>query len=310
MPESAGTGPTGNRLSLSIDPLKYIDNLPEFGGAQNELQTFVESIDEITPYMSKYDAVSQKIFLTCIKTKIKGRAKTVVEINTHANTWDALKEVLNQNFSDSKSSLQLYDELRSVTFRTNASDLYNNIQNILRRLNNKTKVEHSTNEVNEIIQSNIRSAVDIFKNKIAEPMKSILFSRDPKTLEECFKILTEGNYLYYSPFGNNKRNNNEKNFKPKNPIAKIPQNYVTMQNPQPSNNNNYYHNKHSPNYNRSMFNTRNNFGNNSNRNFRPNYHQRHDNRQIEPMDIDTPSTSRVIDTHVMENFPITASEEN
>lgn len=317
---------TGNaRKSLSIDPFKYIEHLPEFGGAQFDLQTFVDAIDELLPYMAQYDAASQKILLTCIKGKIKGKAKTIVEINNHVNTWEGLKEVLNNNFSDRKSSLQIYDELRSVIFKTNALDLYNEIQNILRRLNNKTKVEYSNNgiESSDAIQTNIQSALEIFKNKLAEPMKSILFSRNPSTFEESIRILSEGNYLNYCPFKNdNQQINSNKKFKNKNPQ------YDPKTNKQLRNNNNdgqnfignnsdnvnsniFNNNGKNFNNNRHNFNINRSFSNNS-RFFRSNNYQssRQQNQQPEPMDVDQPSTSRIFETHAIENFPITASETN
>ncbi|XP_055371865.1 uncharacterized protein MAL13P1.304-like [Condylostylus longicornis] len=64
--------------------------------------------------------------------------------------------------------------------------------------------------------TNIKTALEIFKDKLPEPMRSIIFSRNPSTLEEAIDILHEGNYAYYNPLETKIRNNNNRNHQ-KNP---------------------------------------------------------------------------------------------
>lgn len=189
-------------LSLTVNPLKLIDKLPEFSGEANELFNFIDLVDNIIPEIAKYDQPSQVVMLNYLKNKLKGKARQVLEINNYVRTWADIKKILINNFGDKKTALQIYDEMRAVVFKNNSVDLYNEIQTILRRLNNKVKGEENYDDQ---IKANIASALEIFKNKVCEPMRSILYSRNPKTLEEAMDILFEGNYAYYNP---NKRFNN------------------------------------------------------------------------------------------------------
>lgn len=47
---------------LTIDPLKYLNNLPEFCGDSGDLQTFTTLIDRIHPHLQTYDELSQQLF--------------------------------------------------------------------------------------------------------------------------------------------------------------------------------------------------------------------------------------------------------
>lgn len=185
-------------ISLTIDPLRYLEKLPEFNGDQRELQTFIDLIDRIHPLLQRYDLPSQEIFSDLIKSKLKGRAKEEIEINYHVTTWTDVKKVLNNNFGDKLSASQLYEELRGLNFKTNAVDFYNNLKTILRRLNVKTRLEqqNSSTDLERNLNSNIASALNIFKTKMPEPMKSVLCCRNPGSLEDAMNILYEEGYAY------------------------------------------------------------------------------------------------------------------
>ena len=44
-----------NLLTLQIDPLKFINSLPEFSGDYKELQTFINLVDRVIPILERYD---------------------------------------------------------------------------------------------------------------------------------------------------------------------------------------------------------------------------------------------------------------
>ena len=239
-------------------------------------------MENITPLVLKYDLDSQNLLLTRIKSKLRGKAREVIEINNHVKVWSEIKTILINNFGDKKSTLQIFDELRSVTFTSNSVDLYNQIKNILRRLNNKAKDEPNSELT---IIANIETGLKVFKNKLPEPMRSILFSRNPTTLEGALDILFEGNYAYYNPSRNNSYNN-------RNPRGRE-QNKENPQKPhygsRPSNDN--YKNP--------------NFKQNQQLNPNPNT------SRPEPMDVDRSINSRVhsLETqNQIENFHLEASE--
>lgn len=148
---------------LTINPLKYLNNLPEFYGDSGDLQTFTTLIDRVHSHLQTYDEMSQLLFSDIIKSKLKGRARQAIEINCHATSWAEIKTILQNNFGDRRSCEELFDELRSVTFRTNTLDFYNDMKTKLHRLNNKLVVIlGETEATRESAINNKRTALNIF----------------------------------------------------------------------------------------------------------------------------------------------------
>lgn len=184
-----------NPPQIHLDPIKYLNSLPQFGGNINDLPTFTKLVDRIYPILAAYDELSQLLFSDIIKSRIIGKAKEVLEINTQVQSWEDIKRTLNNNFGERKSCDQLYDEMRSVTFQTNTIDFYNDLKYKLRRLNNKSVIMTGEGEAaNQVAINNQRSALHIFKNKMPEPMKTILACRNPTSLESAMDILYENGY--------------------------------------------------------------------------------------------------------------------
>lgn len=183
--------------SIVLNPLKYLGNLPEFFGDSRDLQNFTSLIDRVHPELQNYDALSQEVFSDIIKSRLKGRAREIIEINCQAVSWTEIKQILQNNFGDRLSTEDLFDELRSTVFRTNSVEFYNEIKNKLRRLNNKTIIILGPGEAaNTCARNNMRTALNVFKAKISDPMKTILACRNPPTLEAAMNILFESGYAY------------------------------------------------------------------------------------------------------------------
>ncbi|XP_055385906.1 metacaspase-2-like [Condylostylus longicornis] len=287
-------------LHLEIDPMQYIQNLPEFNG--------------------------------------KGNAREVLEINNNIKNWSDMKSVLINNFSDSRTALQIYDELRAVTFDTHSVDLFNKIKKILRQLNNRVKTDPNSVFT---VATNIETALNIFKDKLPEPMRSILYCRNPATIEQAMDILHESNYAFYSPF-KNKTNFNKPStqnfYKPTNENYSCRKNHSNYNNSnntnQTRNYNNIIRNNHSLNNNYTNQNSQNNNFNQSSRtnqisnsstNNRNNHSfnrtnsnfNSHGTQRIEPMEVDTSTTRRVNNLEVskskrnfeIENFSLASLEK-
>lgn len=194
---------------LTINPLKYLSSLPEFHGDPRDLQTFTTLIDRIHPHLRTYDETTQLLFSDIIKSKFKGKARQTIEINCHATSWTDIKSILQNNFGDRRSCEELFDELRGVTFKTTTLDFYNDIKSKLHRLNNKLIVIlGESGAARQSALNNMHTALNIFKSKIPEPMKSILFCRNPDDLEQAMDILFQAGYAYAGignkhPTGNN-----------------------------------------------------------------------------------------------------------
>lgn len=184
-------------LTVRIDPLKYLDRLPEFSGDCRDLQTFINLIDRVFPILRAYDEPSQYLFSDIIKSRVKGKAREILEINCQAQSWTDIKAILINNFGERLSVEELFDRLKSSTFKTNSVEFYNDIKHRLRSLNNKTIIILGSGPAaNECAKNNMRTALNVFKEKIPEPMKTILTCRNPETLEAAMEILFQSGYAY------------------------------------------------------------------------------------------------------------------
>lgn len=311
---------------VTLDPIKYLKTLPEFNGTQNDLYNFIILIDRIHPLLTQYDQTSQLFFSDIIKSRLQGRAREVIEINFHVQAWADIKNVLINNFGERLNIEELYDNMRAVVFRTNTIEFYNEIKNRLRKLNNKTNLIMGENPgTAEIAKNNMKSALNIFKAKIPEPMKTILTCRNPDTLEEAMEILFQAGYAYN---GNNirqtenesrNRNLNKQNYKNDNRYNSSSQrSNSNSQYKYNSNNHNRQNIQHRPNHNSQENYTRQNFQYrpNNNLNQQRNYNGSYNtpnisyqpNNQPEPMDVNTFRNIKKQPTY--ENFQFPASQEN
>lgn len=189
---------------IEIDPVKYAQKLPTFGGRTEELKAFLDIVEVMVPTLQTYDLESQRIVVNIIKTKLTGRAQMIININSHISSWQDIKSILISNFSDKKTSFQLLDDLKVTRFETTVLDFYNILQKKLQKLNLKSELEGRINEC----ENNKRIALETFKNKLIEPVRSVLFSRNPQTMEDALSILVEGNYLSYGVKRNSEKPSN------------------------------------------------------------------------------------------------------
>ena len=197
------------KLQINIDPLKYLERIPQFSGDYKDLENFVNLIEKVQPVLNKYDELGQSIFFDIIKSRLVGRAREIIEINSHIENWKEIKDLLINNFGDHSTLEELFDRLRGVTFKTNAIEFYSEIKISLRRLNVKTKLLLGIHDSVNTIKANKLSALNIFKNKVPEPLRSILYCRNPTDLEKAMEILYEAGYAHTTI---NNQNSHQKNF--------------------------------------------------------------------------------------------------
>lgn len=187
-----------NPPSIVLDPIKYLERLPEFNGDKRDLYNFITLVDRVYPLLRQYDEMSQLVFSDLIKSRLRGKARETIEINFHAQSWTDVKKILMNNFGEKYSIEDLFDQMRAVSFKTNTIEFYNEIKDKLRNLNNKTSMIMGGNTgAGQIATNNMQSALNIFKEKIPEPMRTILACRNPSTLEDAMEILFKSGYAYY-----------------------------------------------------------------------------------------------------------------
>lgn len=292
-------------LTLTLDPLKYIEKLNSFDGRREDLYTFITNVDGITPTLNKYDDQSQTMCINILKSKLIGKAKRCIEIHSHLQTWKEIKELLIENFGGFKSSFQLYDELRQTPYKGNVTNFYNDIQRNLCELNQKTVQEGKNDE----IPHNTQTALNIFKERLPVHMRTVLFALKPSNLQAALHELSQAGFL------------NDKSEDIPKKLLETPKNHSIQKPPQNNQNNQGNHFKQHPNnfvprnptYIKPPFNYHNPNPNYKGQNYNPNY--KPPSKQAQPMEVD-PTSSQLKKVQVNHNnnkreqgFPEVASDQ-
>ncbi|CAD7078693.1 unnamed protein product [Hermetia illucens] len=134
--------------------------------------------------------------------RIVGRAREV--LHTHiTESWSEVKALLINHFDTPENEIQLTERLLAARFTT-AGQLYEYICKCLFKINHKIKynVTFSAAQKSEMIRLKNQIAKNTFVNKCPEPIRGILHSYKPDSLESAYKVLVETGYVSYSGAGN------------------------------------------------------------------------------------------------------------
>lgn len=320
--------PPANGNTLNINPLKYLEKAPIFDGKKEDLPVFIKYIEIIMPLVATYSEFEKQLMGNVIRSKLVGRARQVMNMHAHLESWTGVRDMLILNFSSFESIKQLFDKLKSLQYRGDVMEFYNNIQKAVGILNQKCIQENHA----EQIVGNTETAKWVFMNGLDDLMQTILAARNPNTLEEALHILgahgrikTKQNNDYenknvqkYQQNSHNMNKNNNQNNTNKNPSYKG-KNYN-------SNHNNGSNNKHFI----PKFHSGNNFNNKNHNQWNRNV-QNHQNSPQQQNDLTLnsdvemksaqtrgnynlnnddaiQSESNIVQT--IQNFPLLASDEN
>lgn len=173
----------GNRLN--INPLKYLEKAPIFDGKKEDLPVFLKYMEVIMPLVDTYSEFDKQLMGNVIRSKLIGRARQVMNMHAHLESWTEVKNMLILNFSSFESIKQLFDRLKSLQYNGDVMEFYNNIQKTVGILNQKCIQEGHA----EQIVGNTETAKWVFMNGLDDLMQTILAARNPNTLEEALHIL-------------------------------------------------------------------------------------------------------------------------
>lgn len=203
-------------IPAEISPMAYLAQIPNYDGRKEDLNSFTEAIDNILPVISTYSATSQKMLLTIIKGKVKGKAKTALDIHPHLTTWTEIKKMLETNFGGLSSSEQLYEELRNAQYRGDVLVFYNYILSKLALLNQRNTMDERLTD----IPYNNRAALKVFINKLPVHLRTVLCALRPVSLEMALHELAMAGLLHTTSQNNGqgtrKPPGNQTNNKPMN----------------------------------------------------------------------------------------------
>lgn len=128
-----------NQQQNHFDIFSFLGNIVIFGGNKKELFSFINQIDEILHKVMKYGRLAQTIIIDTMKSKIQRTASEAPSTHTQAH-GNRSHPILLNSFGGKSSVQDLFEELKGISFKTNCFQLYNEIKETLRTLNNKTTI--------------------------------------------------------------------------------------------------------------------------------------------------------------------------
>lgn len=290
----------------SLDALKLIRNGPQLQGEQ-DLFSFIEYYGSI--FSLNLPANIMPIAIITLKTQLKDKARQIIDINPHCDTWHAIKTTLIANLANLASLSTLTDQLITIQNNSSTLEFYNKIQELVAKILNKYRMDNPDATAQQIEgQGTIirRIALRQFRDKLREPLRSLIVVRNPSSMEEALLILRESAYnLNDGPHQSNM--NHQKNNKKLNYSS----NYGSFKNNvNTRNKNNYQQNTNNnlgQNSNKINFKGNNNFSNQNDYTYKPNSEMSRIRRFgiPQPMDVDENSAQQRVNNN--QNFHFLAS---
>lgn len=173
--------------------LKYMQILPEFNGNQSLLNEFISTSKQlINKFYSAQDANHfQNLLLKSIKNKIKGEAADHTS-SYQIKSWNDLKRALLATYADKRDLHTLTIELCNLRQVSNLIPLefFTRVQENLNLQISyiSTQVIEAARDV--LIQNCNCLALRVFLKHLNNPLGHYLSTRQPSTLSEVLKILT------------------------------------------------------------------------------------------------------------------------
>ncbi|XP_054746639.1 uncharacterized protein LOC129251301 [Anastrepha obliqua] len=190
-----------SKFNLVLACIKNIENLD--GNDPNQLPDFIEQIENILPTISEFNSANSNVLFGYIKNKCIGKTREAIHRHPNVTSWPILKEILTTNFGEKDNSNDLMGSLKTCRMQGTIENYYYKINKLANRIHNRNLTHndntYSTEEVNRI-------ALKTFRENLPEPTRTMIFSRNPSTIEGAFKIILEARHQHYTQFGPAKRN--------------------------------------------------------------------------------------------------------
>lgn len=179
--------------------LSCITEITAFDGTDiNQLPDFINQVECLMPTIQTFAVENQRILFNYIKNKCTGRTREALHRSEGVTYWNSVKEILLRNFGEKASLCELMDKLKTCRLDSTIENYYYRINKLRNRLHNR-KLTHdddnyTTAEINRI-------TLTVFKEHLPEPTKTMIFARDPSTLEDAYKVILEARHQSYTAFG-------------------------------------------------------------------------------------------------------------
>lgn len=132
--------------------------------------------------------------------------------NGNITDWERLKQFILKHFGEKETSDVLMDMLKLCRVESTIEEYYNIIYEVSNRVHNRILIHnddtYTTSEVNRI-------ALRVFRDILPEPTKTMIFARNPQSLDDAYKDIEDARHHSYTLYGPIRKNNkyNRPNFR-------------------------------------------------------------------------------------------------
>lgn len=178
--------------------ISCIGQVREFDGTNSgSLPDFIQQIENILPSFDGFDISCKRILMGFIKNKCIGKCTEALH-REQAETWVQVKDTLKRNFGEKQTVVELMDRLKTTTLNGTVENYFYFITKLANRIINR-KMSH--NEEDYSIEEINRITLQVFRNHLPEPTRTMIITRNPSTLTEAFRIITEARHQGYTQYG-------------------------------------------------------------------------------------------------------------
>lgn len=194
-----------NANQVNIDMLKlHVDTIPMFDGDENNLAKFLNSCDfVVNTYANVNDPAIQSYILQVIKSRFVDRANLLVGSRNELNTWNSIRESLQQCFGDRRSLECLEQDLLTAHPQRNEQpiDFARRLQilrsHLIGRINNFTDAEIPLHTKESYRRQYNQMALRTLLRNLSGNLQTIIRLKNPINIEQAITyIIEEENFAY------------------------------------------------------------------------------------------------------------------
>lgn len=184
-------------MPATADPdtiFKALRLVPDFDGNPNVLTRFVRLCDQlIETYAEDGNELGKLCLLNGILNKITGPAARTINSNGIPETWDGIKDVLINNFTDQRDETTLYNDLAVQTQQNSTpQEFYDRCQTLFSTIMTYVTL-HETIETTITAKRNLykKLTMQAFVRGLKEPLGSRIRCMRPDTIEKALEYVQE-----------------------------------------------------------------------------------------------------------------------
>lgn len=166
-----------------------VKNLPVFHGNAQELNIFITTVNPVAALVQQAPVQVRPFWFAAIRNKIKGAASERLRLYGEPESWEAIRTCLQLHFTDHRDQRTLYNQLNNLKQSGNVQIFYDKILELVTALNDKARTEITNPVVRQAtIDRHLEEGLKIFMHGTKDPLRTILLSRNPTTLNGAFAI--------------------------------------------------------------------------------------------------------------------------